>query len=428
MKINELEQMVNELKTARNNTGWEGANPQRLEMRIRKLLENKLEETEILNKGGKTKPAYHPTTIRMHSNHCPHAVKLWKMNTPYDRSIFHTGVIAHAILERIGYSPDEEPRTIADQVIEQYCSEGRAYDGNPEPPSPIPDAIEGAELALQWHKRFPVPNGEGINHEEHFAFDEDWNEVPYHSPDARFRTMLDVVEITEEYDEATDGMFTKAVIRDYKTSWVANAKELDTLQRRCQALVVYLRYKPDLIVLEIANLRMKCHFRKEINTHFEMDSINQWMEDISTAIRTLDKTLKPRPGKGCIRCPYAQRCKHFDRMNRDEDIIKQYIAAKETVSRLEPLVKQSMVDKDPENGIGFFQKQRKKVIPEAKQIILEEWTAKDGTIEQLYDAIELSTTAASKIARRLTDTRQEREELMERITQAEKYASFGMKK
>jgi hypothetical protein len=428
MKINELEKMVNDLKNARKNTGWEGANPARLEIRIRKLLENKLEETEILNKGGSLKPAYHPTTIRMHSNHCPHAVKLWKMNTPYDRSIFHTGVIAHAILERIGYSPDEDPRTIADQVVEQYCSEGRAYDGIPEPPSPFPDAMEGAELALQWHKRFPVPNGDGINHEEHFAFDENWNEVPYHSPDARFRTMLDVVEITEEYDEATDGMFTKAVIRDYKTSWVANAKELDTLQRRCQALVVYLRYKPDLIILEIANLRMKCHFRREINTHFEMESINQWMEDISTAIRTLDKTLKPRPGKGCIRCPYAQRCKHFDRMNNDEDVIKQYIAAKETVSRLEPIVKKSMEDKAPENGIGFFEKQRKKVVPEAKKILLEEWTAKDGTIEQLYDAIELSTTAASKIARRLTDTRQEREELMERITQAEKYASFGMKK
>ena len=424
----ELERMTAELRDARQNAGWEGANPARIEKRIRALLETKQQEMEITNKGGRTRPAYHPTTIRMHSNHCPHAVRLWKMNTPYDRSIFHTGVIAHAVLERIGYDPDTPPRDIADQVIEQYCSQGRAYDGNPEPPSPIPDAIEGANLALRWHERFPVPNGEGINHEEHFAFDEEWNEVPYHSPDARFRTMLDVVEITEEYDEATDGMYRKAVIRDYKSSWVANAKELDTFQRRCQAVVVWLRYKPDIIILEIANLRMRCHFRKEVNTHFEEDTLEQWRDDISTAIRTLDRPLKPNPGRGCVRCPYAQRCTHFDKMSRDGDVIRQYIAAKETVARLEPDVRKAMKDKEPVEGVGYHEKERKRTTPDAKRILLEEWKARDGTVEQLYAALEISTAAATKIAKSITDSRQDRDELMERITRPEIYASFGIKR
>ena len=53
--------------------------------------------------------AYHPTTINMHDNHCPYAVQLWKERVPYDRSIFHTGVVAHAILEEIATRNAEEP-------------------------------------------------------------------------------------------------------------------------------------------------------------------------------------------------------------------------------------------------------------------------------------------------------------------------------
>ena len=70
--------------------------------------------------------AYHPTTIKMHTNHCPHAVQLWKNKVAYDRSIFHTGVVAHAVLEEIGSNPQEEPSTMADKIIEKYCSKGRA--------------------------------------------------------------------------------------------------------------------------------------------------------------------------------------------------------------------------------------------------------------------------------------------------------------
>ena len=371
--------------------------------------------------------AYHPTTIKLHSEHCPHAVQLWKQGEKYDRSIFHTGVVAHSILEEIGKNPDKEPQQIADEQVETHCSKGREYDKNPEPPAPIPDALEGARLALRWHSRNPVPSGEGIHHEEHYAYDKDWKEVPYYNNNARFRTILDVVEVEEQYDEASEETYTSVTVRDYKTSWMATDKELDTFQRRCQAVVAWLRYQPDIIILEIANLRMGKTYHKEINTHFETDKLEKWKDDISLAIRTLDNQLNPSPGSGCIRCPYSRICKHFDQMNNEEDIIKQYIAAKETITRLEPLVKKATKDKT-KDGVGFQTKERKKVLDDASQTLLAKWIENDGTVEQLYDTLDLSVTSITNIAKILTKNRQQRDELMSTMTKPEQYPSFGIKK
>ena len=376
--------------------------------------------------------AYHPTTINMHNNHCPWAVQMWKEKIPYDRSIFHTGVVAHAVLEEIGNNPDKDPQEIADNIVKTYCSKGRSYDAEPEPPAPLSDALRGAKLALEWNSKFPVPHGEGVTHEHQFAFDKEWNPVPYFHKSAKFRTLLDVVEIYEEYDETTDDTYTKAIIRDYKTSWVATKDELDSFQRRCQAVVVWLMYKPDIMVLEIANLRLKCHFRKELNVHFEEDTLKQWQRDITLAIDIMDQPLKPNPGIGCIQCPYTPRCYFFDDMYKSEDIVKQYIAAKEIIAKLEPQIKKATKEKPPQQmslgNVGYASKERKKVKPTAKQILLEEWKSQNGTIEQLFSSLDLGVRTVDKIAKLLTNSRVDRDELMDKITRVENYSSFGIHK
>jgi len=376
--------------------------------------------------------AYHPTTIKMHSNHCPYAVQLWKNRIQYDRSIFHTGVVAHAVLEEIGNNPEEEPRIVADKIIEKYCSKGRAYDGVPEPPAPLEDAIKGANLALDWHARYPVPHGEGITHEHPFAFNQEWKQVDYYDPTARFRTLLDVVEITEHYDETTEEMYTKAIVRDYKTSWVATKDELDSFQRRCQAVVVWLVYKPDIIVLEISNLRLKCNFQKELNVHFEEDALQQWKEDITLGIKTLDGSLLPNPGIGCIQCPYSPRCEHFDKMYNSDDVIKRYIAAKEIIAKLEPQIKKATKENPPLQTtlghVGYKKKERKKVLPTAKQTLLDVWTEQDGTLQQLFSSLDLGVRGVEKICKLLTNSKTDREELLGKITRIEEYSSFGIHK
>ena len=114
-------------------------------------------------------------------------------------------------------------------------------------------------------------------------------------------------------------------------------------------------------------------------------------------------------------------------MNNEEDIIKQYIAAKETVTRLEPLVKKATKDKT-KDGVGFQTKERKKVLDDASQTLLAKWIENDGTVEQLYDTLDLSVTSITKIAKILTKNRQQRDELMSTMTKPEQYPSFGIKK
>ena len=370
--------------------------------------------------------AYHPTTISMHYNHCPHAVTLWKMKMPYDRSVFHTGVIAHAILEEIGKNPQEEPRVIADKVVEKYCSSGRSYDGNPEPPAPFKDAIEGASLALDWHSRYPVPNGPHIYHEHPFAFDQDWNEVGYYDTTARFRTLLDVVEIHDQDNTRT------AIIRDYKTSWVATADELDSFQRRCQAVVVWLVYQPDIIVLEISNLRLKWNFRRELIVNEEANTLQKWMDEITLAIKTLDNELKPNPGIGCINCPYSPKCDHFDKMYKADDVMKRYIAAKEVVSKLEPQIRKAAKNQPPKamslGKVGYAKKERKKVLPTAQATLVQKWKEQDGTVDELFQQLDLGVRTIEKIARIVTNNKKDREELISKLTRTEQYSSFGIHK
>ena len=377
-------------------------------------------------------PAYHPTTIKMHSNHCPYAVELWKKNTPYDRSIFHTGVVAHAILEEIGKNPDQNPQIVADKIVEKYCSEGRAYDGNPEPPAPLIDALNGCALALNWHKKYPVESGDNIHHEHPFAFTENWASVDYNDPSAKFRTLLDVVKIVEEYDHETDYTYTNAIVTDYKTSWVATYDELDSFQRRCQAVVTWLLYRPDVITLEIANLRLKCIFRKTIDTHEQKDLLQQWQNDITTAIKTLDQNLNPNPGAGCINCPYTPHCIHFDSMYNSKDVYQRYVAAKEIVAKLEPQIRKMTKDATPRRiglgAVGYATKNRKKILPTAQQTLLQKWQQQDGTIEELFHSMDLSVRAVEKIARILTSSRDERDKLLQQVTRQEPYASFGIHK
>ena len=377
-------------------------------------------------------PAYHPTTIRLHSNNCPHAVELWKLNTPYDRSIFHTGVIAHAILEEIGKNPDKDARQVADKIVEKYCSEGRAYDSIPEPPAPLADALEGAKLALDWHRKFPVPFGDGITHEHPFAFTDQWASVDYNDKTAKFRTLLDVVEIHEEYNSDTGETYTRAIIRDYKTSWVATYDELDSFQRRCQAVVVWLFYRPDFITLEIANLRLRCNFSKEIDCHEQQNMLQEWQDNISTAIRTLDKQLNPNPGAGCVQCQYSPYCEYFDSMYKSDDVYRKYIAAKEIVAKLEPQIRKIHKAKPPKRMglglVGYAQKKRKKILPTAQQTILQKWTEQDGTLHELFTSMDLSIRVVEKLARKITSSKEEREQLIQQITREEPYSSFGIHK
>ena len=146
----------------------------------------------------------------------------------------------------------------------------------------------------------------------------------------------------------------------------------------------------------------------------------------------MDKKLNANPGIGCIRCPYTQSCKHFDKMYQSEDIVNKYIAAKEIIAKLEPQIKRATKEHPPKKmtlgSVGYINKERKKIKLETKQMLLDEWTNQNGTIEQLFQSLDLGVRTVEKICRLMTNNKSDREKLMKKLTKTEQYSSFGIHK
>jgi hypothetical protein len=119
-------------------------------------------------------------------------------------------------------------------------------------------------------------------------------------------------------------------------------------------------------------------------------------------------------------------------MYNSNDVYQQYIAAKEIVAKLEPQIRKITKDATPKRiglgSVGYTTKNRKKILPNAQQTLLQKWQQQDGTIEELFHSMDLSVRAVEKIARNLTSSREERDKLIEQITRQEPYASFGIHK
>ena len=375
--------------------------------------------------------AIHPTTIKLRNNHCGHAVELWRKNTPIDRTIFHVGVAAHYVLEMIGKNPDESLMSIAWQCAEQLATNGRAYDGVPEPPMPADKALEGTRMAIKYAEKNEIPTGDNIFHEMAFAFNKDWNQVEYNCEESVFQTLLDVVEIHEEYDEESDSVYRNVIVRDYKSSWAADADELDSFQRRCQAVVAWLVLKPDILTMEIANVRFHRTYTREINCYHQEDELQQWFEDIKFNIKVLQQSTTPDPGVGCVGCQYVHVCEHADQAFQGEDLLKKYSVAKALTAKLAPQVRKLTKSEPLKCGagyIGYKDKERMLVKEDAGTLLAEKWNEQGGDALSMLSQMELGLTTIKKLAKILCESPTERRELIEALTQSETYSSFGMHK
>lgn len=263
-------------------------------------------------------PAQRSTTLGLALNHCPRAVDYYDAGTEYERGHFQGGVAAHAVLQELGEADRDrrpvDPRIAADRVVAAMLTGGRSFDGGPpEPPMKPEQAIDGADLALRFaanHEWLP-----GADYEVGLAVTRDWKPCDYRSPDAYYKAILDVrFPVAIEGDEDTEPM-TGIGTRDYKSAWRSSASDLDSLQIKGQAAILYA-HNPgvDVLVREIANLRTGAVHRAET----WMDdagkaAVTRWQEEIDLAIaaaetRGPDGRRLARPGIGCGGCPYVLVC------------------------------------------------------------------------------------------------------------------------
>lgn len=283
-----------------------------------------------MSKDGITNGKHRSTSLKM-GNSCPRSLDFYEADTPYDRDHFQAGIVAHVILEEIalavnrGAKPDEY-EDIARKACQALMRDGREHVGNPEPPIPEEPVEEGYGLAMGWlerHELLPDDRPEiGIAVSATPAND-GWPICSFTDPDFRLRGVMDLVRIYDEQTEEFGGRVLEVL--DYKSSWVADSRELDTIQRKTQAILVLdwarrNRLEFDCLRLSVGNLRDRNIYSRDLwfddDDTFEL--IATWRRFLSYLMTALDKQAvddngkrRPRPtnpGPACVYCPYKPHC------------------------------------------------------------------------------------------------------------------------
>lgn len=258
--------------------------------------------------------AYRSTTLKLFSENCPKALDHYEKGTEYDREIFATGTAAHACLQVISQRQHElgreldmdEARATTDGVVHVLSTEGRAFDGVPEPPMPFDRAAEGQDIALARHFWEPAPAG--FRPEVGLGMNSKGEACAYDDPDVRWKALLDGIGRFDVEDEEDD--YTLLRLLEYKTAWPTNADELETTQTQGQAVLAWL-HNPDVDAIErnVVNLRTGKTFTDTVYLNGpDVDRLQKWLVRILGMCRAADVDRKAAPGANCLGCQYAPSC------------------------------------------------------------------------------------------------------------------------
>jgi hypothetical protein len=280
------------------------------------------------------------TYLQLAADCCPRAVDHAEAGVPTVAEHYAVGNAAHEVLEGLARGVP------AATTVERLLSIGREH-VDPMPPLPAGAVYEGRDLALRWASVYGVPSGGEA--EVAWRFGEGW--VP--DPDGDwFGCRIDVVSVLDEEDE--DGYPSRVVlVRDYKSSWQADAGELDTIQRRAQAVAAWSMY-PDAtaIRVEVGSLRrMEVYGRTIPLDEDGVALLTGWRDDLDVAIRSLrhrgpDGRRLARPGAGCGGCAYVRGCDAAAARWGDDlpGVLAEWGTAKARTAALEAVVKAAVAN------------------------------------------------------------------------------------
>lgn len=319
---------------------------------------------------------YSSTSLNKFIKNCPQALEFHLSGQYENTDQYQAGIAAHAILQRVGekkLKDFDKIKVFADSVMHKLITEPRKYYDKEDPPMPAESAFEGREMALNYLATNELPDG--AKYEIALAMDAKGN--PCDLSKARYRALIDCVYEDKDGDE--DFAYDVVVVRDYKSAWPTNADELETLQRRSQAVLAWLHY-PDKqgIRLEVVNLRTGAIFIKTIYfTEENIAMLNQWRKDILDLSNDADKKRYARVGHGCLTCGFAEICPALTAAATSKDTPRAYIA----LEALRESARQRLkVELQESQGITFdktylgYKDQGKNILtPAAIKQILANW-------------------------------------------------------
>jgi len=386
---------------------------------------------------------HHSTDLKRMETHCDYAF----VHPSINRDLFAAGTTAHAILERVAQlkpETDEEVTEIAEAVVEHLITEGRAFDGIPEPPLPVNAVMEGKAIALKYMMYNGLPSGEP---EVGMAVDADLNPVEYLSPEALYGCIHDNIEFGVDDDGEME--YDVVVSTDYKSAWPTDAGELETMQRKGQALTLYARYKDKVqcLRMRVVNLRTGMSYEKDIFLdEMGVEMLEGWWRELKMVCRKADKLVadpgkaQPRPGIACVGCPLAAgECEEaWVVAMGGADQVDRYIAAQAVVDQSKPVIRTMMKNKTVTSGAGFKERARKVLKDDAIDLIVEQWCKGDlpwnpptdqGELRALLLAANLGVTQVRNLAKVMFPGRElasDREAFIDSVTFGTTVAEFGV--
>ena len=394
---------------------------------------------------------YHSTNLALVSRCCPFALELQERGVPAERSVYQVGIAAHAILEGVALCTNEVNRELTPEevnvsalgVCERLIAVGRSYDGKGEPPMSPESVFAGQEVALQWLMWNPIQPGGKV--EVGLGLDAQGQPCDYWNGEGlKIRTILDEVRIIRESDE--ESARTVLAVRDYKSAWSTSDDELDTLQRRIQAVAAWRFYGPaDVLRLEVVNLRLGKVYTKDLYREDGLDAqIDAWWLHVAVTCRALDaqKAMGPRPaapGRGCLACPYVGACEHAqDYMERrgmhrtPEQRATAYCVASAVRDELAEQLRL-----DTEEGpisvdgglVGTVAKEKQRLADDAYARLWEVWEESGGDELGFAKALKLTASNAKELAKALyfdRSAKADREALLAEVTETETERRFGI--
>jgi len=255
---------------------------------------------------------------------------------------------------------------------------------------PADDVYQGVDVAVHYMI------GRGLDLGAEVLIPErDWDH-----PTMTYQALIDLVSVQEEGDEEYSQRVLE--VTDYKTSWQADADELNTLQRWGQAVVMWrvVQNKPlqwhaqptiiDIIRQRVVNLRTWQEFTRDINLTDPDDiaELERWEQRINTLCMTAHNTKSPvdgrrpaAPGAGCLSCAYRHICPEAWPLNYPGDLTLQQLAEELAIiegqkSKVIAMLKAADVEKPIpiEGGVVGFKEQVRRVFQAGKEVdILSEW-------------------------------------------------------
>jgi len=334
---------------------------------------------------------YSSTVLKRFNDNCPGALGKMIDGEPYDREIFQAGIAAHACLEEITNKkavdlPDQAK--VCDAVCEELITKGRAYNKIPEPPMAPQSAFAGRDIVIEYLLWNDLPAPEQVwSAEGGYGMTADGKACGYYEDAVRFRAVIDLVyqDIVGDEDYAADVI----VVRDYKSAWPTGEADLDTLQRKGQAVLVWKQHcqgkdsKFSVIRQEAVNLRTGVPYKRDIQLDEEgIEMLLRWQKDILTTCNAADATREYRPGAGCLTCDYTLSCDMcLDAYKGDgSEPAVQYAALEAVRSDLGKVLRAKTREQAIEIDGGFVGYERKvKQVPveNANQLLTDQWTMDD---------------------------------------------------